>query len=113
MIAPTKNPSSRLKITPHAVHRVLRLKGFSNAAARPQAGHRSLRHRPSVRRIVRGSLFIVTAVERECWTQAKKSKFAERNRLAAKPSVGSKHLHSVRSEMFIDPSTTPFDGAEG
>jgi len=32
MIAPTKNPSSRLKITPHAVQRILRLKGFSNTA---------------------------------------------------------------------------------
>src|SRR6266850_1821528 len=106
MIAPTKKPSSRLKITPHAVQRVFRLKGFSNTAERPQAGQRSLRHRPSVRTIVRGSLFILTAVESQCWTQLKKAGFAERNRLVVTPSVCSKHLHSVSCEMFIDPNTT-------
>src|SRR5216683_3345820 len=58
IIAPTKNPSSRLKITSHAVQRYFRLKGRSTIDARPQAGHSSLRHRHSVRMIVRGSLFM-------------------------------------------------------
>src|ERR1700694_1343401 len=58
MIAPTKNPSSRLKITPQAVQRSLTLNGRPTIDPLPQAGHVSLRHRHRVRRIVRGSLFI-------------------------------------------------------
>src|SRR5947209_7243204 len=58
MIAPTKNPSSRLKTTPQAVQEVLTLNGRAKIAARPQAGHRSFRHLARMRKIARGFLFI-------------------------------------------------------
>src|SRR5712692_4160123 len=58
MIAPTKKPSSRLKITPQAAQRSWTLNGSPTIDALPQAGHVSLRHRHRVRRIVRGSLFM-------------------------------------------------------
>src|SRR3954469_11818664 len=58
MIAPTKNPSSRLKIVSHTVQRCLRLNGRCTIEAAPHAGHCSFSARHRTRRIVRGSRFI-------------------------------------------------------
>src|SRR5262245_32393416 len=55
MMAPTKNPSSRLKITPQVEQVCFRLKGRATIEARPQTGHCSFRQRQKVSRIVRGS----------------------------------------------------------
>src|SRR6266571_7502036 len=61
MIAPTKNPSSRLKIVGHDVQRAFMLRGRSMIEAWPQAGQRSLRHRHRVRTIARGPFFILAS----------------------------------------------------
>ena len=58
MIAPTKNPSSRLKMTPHESQPCFKLKGLCTIEERPQTGHFSFRLRPKVIMIVRGSRFI-------------------------------------------------------
>src|SRR5205809_6663510 len=63
MIAPTKNPSSRLKMTPHESQRCFRLKGLCTIEERPQTGHFNLRLRPRVTIIVRGSRFIRLWIE--------------------------------------------------
>src|SRR5438045_4223802 len=62
MIAPTKNPSSRLKMTPQESQRCFKLKGLWTIDARPQTGHFNLRLRPKVIMIVRGSRFIQSGV---------------------------------------------------
>src|SRR5437667_2132085 len=63
MIAPTKNPSSRLKIVPQESQRCFRLNGLCTIDERPQTGHFNLRLRPKVSMIVRGSRFIQLRVE--------------------------------------------------
>src|ERR1044072_5083663 len=58
MIAPTKNPSSRLKMAPQSEQIFLIWKGRPTTEARPQTGQRSINERFSVRAIGRGSGFI-------------------------------------------------------
>lgn len=64
IIAPTKNPSSRLKITPQAEQRWFRLKGRFAIDASPQTGHCSFKERTSVMTIVRGSRFTLLTAHR-------------------------------------------------
>src|SRR5205085_9190769 len=58
MIAPTKNPSSRLKITPQASQSCLRLNGRLTIDAFPHTGHCNFKERHRTSPIVRASRFI-------------------------------------------------------
>src|SRR5205807_9509730 len=58
MIAPTKNPSSRFKITPQASQSCLRLNARLTIDAFPHTGHCSFKERQRTSPIVRASRFI-------------------------------------------------------